>query len=473
MVKSPTACDFMGATLPACAPSRQLVAGRREIGHEVQVRAYNGPQMSNPKHRKFGPAFLAEGYTPLNAGSYLFAAFITVGLLAFISLFTTYLLNANLNIPQQEQGRTLGLLGFYNEVVALLLVTPIGALADKIGRRPVYVLGFLWMAVGFCLYPLARNFNQLLACALFFSVGVAAVGCMMATILADTPREDSRGPFVGITGFLQGIGVVVIAVVLLSSLPKRFVAQGIDASRAAQLTLWCAAALCAITAVVCWLGLKRGTPSKVAQQLPLRQIVADGASAARRNPVIWFGYMLNFAAFADRIVIGTFFSNRLQASLVEGGATATDALDKARPVILAANGAGLIFAIVFGLMLRRLDRITAGVIAMLVAALGYFAGGFVGDPRSSTIMPVAILLGLGQVAAIVSSQVVLGREAPIDVRGAIFGLASVAASAGILFTTFVGGQLYDKVGHGAPFFLIGAINFGIMFFGMWLIRRKY
>jgi MFS family permease len=123
-------------------------------------------------------------------------------------------------------------------------------------------------------------------------------------------------------------------------------------------------------------------------------------------------------------------------------------------------------------MLRRIDRITAGVIAMLVASIGYLAGGFVGDPRSATIAPVAILLGLGQVAAIVSSQVVLGREAPIAVRGAVFGLASVAASLGILFTNGVGGWLYDAAGRGAPFFLIGGINFGIMLFGIYLMRAR-
>lgn len=428
--------------------------------------------MSAVDSRKFGPAVLEPGYTPANASTYIFAAFVTVGLLAFVSFIMTFLLNANLHVPLAEQGETLGLLGFSNEIVALLLVTPIGALADKIGRRPVYVLGFIWLAVGFCLYPLARNFNQLLACALFFSVGVAAVGCMMSTILADIPREDSRGPFVGITGFVQGIGVVVIAIILLGSLPKRFVAQGMDASRAAQITLWCAAGLCVLTAIVCLAGLKKGTPSKLATQLPLGTIIAQGAAAARSNRVIWFGYMLNFAAFADRIIIGTFFSNRLQASLVESGINPTDALDKARRPILIANTSGLVFAIVFGLMLRRIDRITAGVIAMLVASMGYLAGGFIGDPRSASIAPVAVLLGLGQVAAIVSSQVVLGREAPIAVRGAVFGLASVAASLGILFTNGVGGWLYDTAGRGAPFFLIGGINFCIMLFGLYLMRRS-
>lgn len=428
--------------------------------------------MSVLDNRKFGPAVLESGYTPANASTYIFAAFTTVGLLAFVSFIMTFLLNANLHVPLKDQGETLGLLGFSNEIIALLLVTPIGALADKIGRRPVYVMGFIWLAVGFWLYPLARNFNQLLACALFFSVGVAAVGCMMSTILADIPREDSRGPFVGITGFVQGIGVVVIAIIVLGSLPKRFVGQGMDASRAAQLTLWAAAGLCVLTGIVCLIGLKKGTPSKLAAQLPLRRIIAQGAAAARGNRVIWFGYMLNFAAFADRIVIGTFFSNRLQTSLVEGGISPTDALDKARRPILIANTSGLMFAIVFGLMLRRIDRITAGVIAMLVASLGYLAGGFVGDPRSASIAPVAILLGLGQVAAIVSSQVVLGREAPIAVRGAVFGLASVAASLGILFTNGVGGWLYDAVGHGAPFFLIGGINFCIMLFGIYLMRVR-
>ena len=427
--------------------------------------------MSADDNKKFGPVFLEPGYTPANARSYVLAALVTVGLLAFISFIQTFLLNANLHVPQNEQGRTLGLLGFSNELVSLLLVTPIGAMADKVGRRPVYVLGFLWLAVGFCFYPLARSFGALLACALFFSVGVAAVGCMMATILADIPREDSRGPFVGITGFAQGVGVVVM-IVVLGSLPKRFVANGMDASHAAQITFWVAAALCVLTAIVCGFGLRKGTPSRVAQQLPLRTIIGEGAAAARRNPRIWFGYMLNFAAFADRIIIGTFFSNRLQASLVASGVSPEDAIDQARRPYTIANLSGLVFAIIFGLMLRKMDRITAGVVAMLVAALGYVAGGFVGDPRSASIVPVAILLGLGQVAAIVSSQVVLGREAPLDVRGAVFGLASVAASIGILFTNFAGGQLYDSVSHGAPFFLIGGVNFCIMLFGVYLMRRR-
>ncbi|MCS6946835.1 MAG: MFS transporter, partial [Steroidobacteraceae bacterium] len=251
---------------------------------------------------KLGPIRLAPGYTRLNAGTYLFAAFITVGMLAFISFMLPYLLNTNLQIPRGEQGRTLGLLGFSNEIVSLLLVAPFGALADKIGRRPVYAIGFVWLAAGFFLYPLARTFPQLLGCALFFSVGVAAVGCMLATVLADTPREESRGLMVGVTGFCQGVGALV-AVFVLASLPKRFAAQGLDDVAAGRLTLWVATATCLLTALICWLGLRRGTPSERAHRMPLPEIMRNGVQAARQNPKIWFAYLLQFVSFADRIVI--------------------------------------------------------------------------------------------------------------------------------------------------------------------------
>ena len=419
---------------------------------------------------RLGPVRLAPGHTPFNAVSYLFAAFVTVGMLAFISFIQPYLLNANLDVPADQQGRALGVLGFSNEIVSLLLVAPIGALADKIGRRPVYSLGFLWLAAGFFLYPLARTFPQLLACALFFSVGVAAVGCMLATVLADTPREESRGLMVGLTGFCQGLGAT-LAVLVLGRMPQRFAAQGMDAVAAGRLTLGIAAGICLLTALVCWAGLRRGTPSAVGEQQPLRELLRTGLGAARANPRIWFAYLLQFVSFADRIVIGTFFSARLQQTAIEKGLSAGDAIAAATKPYVIANASGLVFAIFFGLMLDKMNRITAGVVAMGVAAVGYLAGGFVGDPTSGLIVPVSILLGLGQVCAIIASQTVLGQEAPRDVRGAVFGLAGVCASLGILFTTAFGGWLYDVAGKGTPFFLIGAVNLAIMAFGLVLLRR--
>jgi len=420
---------------------------------------------------KLGSVRLAPGHSRWNAQTYLFAAFITIGMLAFVSFIQPYLLNVNLKVPAGEQGRALGTLGFVNEIVSLLLVAPIGALSDKIGRRPVYALGFVWLAAGFFLYPLAQTFPQLLACALFFSVGVAAVGCMLATVLADTPQEESRGLFVGITGFCQGLGAT-LAVLVLGKVPQRLADQGMDAALAGRVTLGMAAALCLVTGLVCWVGLKQGTPSQIGEREPLRVLLKTGLAAARANPRIWFAYMLQFVSFADRVVIGTFFSARLQQTAIANGQTVAEAVSAATKPYVIANVSALLFAIVFGLMLDKMNRVTAGVVAMAVAGVGYIAGGFVGNPTSEWIVVVAVLLGLGQVCAIIASQTVLGQEAPQDVRGAVFGLAGIFASCGILFTTAVGGFLYDIVGKGAPFFVIGIVNVSIMIFGIYLLRSK-
>ncbi len=226
--------------------------------------------------RRFAGIRLAPGFLPHHALTYLYAAFITVGLFAFVSFFQAWLLNVNLGLPEHLQGRTVSALNFANELVALALVAPFGALADKIGRRPVYAFGFLWLAAGFLLYPLARNVPQLTACALFFSVGVAAVGTMLGTVLADTPAESSRGRMVGTAGFFQGLGAAAL-VLILGRMPKWLQDSGVDELMAGAITLWLAAALCAVLGT----GGVRGPAPRHAQRF--RRLPAPAANR-RRGP---------------------------------------------------------------------------------------------------------------------------------------------------------------------------------------------
>lgn len=432
----------------------------------------NHPPGPIPPESRLGGIALAPGYLPRHAIAYLYAAFITIGLLAFVSYMQPYLLTVNLALPAQQQGRTISALNIANELLALCLVAPFGALADKIGRRSVYAFGLLWLAAGFLLYPTARTLPQLTGCALFFSVGVAAVGTMLGTVLADTAAETSRGLLVGVTGFFQGLGAAAL-VVALGRAPKRLTEAGFDELTAGRMTLWTAAALCAVSAVVVFAGLKRGTPSERAPSLPLRHIIAGGAAAARRNPRLWFACLLQFGSFGDRVVLGTFLTLRLQQAWVERNFSMAEAAERARLPFVAAMVAGLATALIVGWLLDRVDRLVVGVTAMALAAVAYLLCGFVDDPTQGFLLAaVAALLGMGQIAAIIAGQTLLGQEAPRDVRGAVFGLAGICASAGILFTNGLGGWLYDSVAKGGPFFLLAGVNFAIFLFGLRLVSRR-
>jgi MFS family permease len=422
--------------------------------------------------RRFAGILLAPGFLPRHALIYLYAAFISVGLLAFVSFFQPYLLNAHVGLPGHLQGRTLSALNFANELVALALVAPFGALADKIGRRGVYAFGLLWLASGFLLYPLARDVTQLTGCALFFSVGVAAIGTMLGTVLADLPAEGSRGRMVGIAGFFQGLGAAVL-VLLLGHTPKWLQRSGFSEIEAGTVTLWLAAVLCVLSALVVFAGLRRGIPVDTGGKPTLRRIIADGLRASRGNRRIWFAYLLQFGSFGDRVVLGTFLSLRLQQAWLERGAAMTDATDRARLPFVAAMVAGLVTALVVGVLLDRVDRVRVGIAAMALAALAYLLCGFIADPTQDLLLiVVVIMLGVGQIAAIIAGQTLLGQEAPPDRRGAVFGLAGVCASAAILFTNGVGGWLYDSVSKGGPFFLLAGVNFLVLLFGLTLGRGR-
>ena len=134
--------------------------------------------------------------------------------------------------------------------------------------------------------------------------------------------------------------------------------------------------------------------------------------------------------------------------------------------------AGLATALIAGALLDRVDRLRIGVAAMALGAAAYLLCGLVDDPTDNVLMAcVAALLGMGQIAAIIAGQTLLGQEAPRDIRGAVFGLAGICASAGILFTNAFGGWLYDSVSKGGPFFLLAGVNFLIFVFGVRLARR--
>jgi MFS family permease len=206
---------------------------------------------------RFGPIGLRSGITRRNVLTYLYASFFTIGVVSFMSFMQPYVLAENLRIPEGEQGGVTGMLSFSYEFVMVCLIAPMGALADRIGRRPIYRLGFLWIGAALAIFPLAQNLPQLIMGRMFFAVGAAAITAMMATVLADYPKERSRGLLVAASGIANGLGAMTL-VIGLSRLPGIFTDSGYSTLTAGRMTFWVAAALCVVTSVIVGRGLQAG-----------------------------------------------------------------------------------------------------------------------------------------------------------------------------------------------------------------------
>jgi MFS family permease len=269
-----------------------------------------------------------------------------------------------------------------------------------------------------------------------------------------------------LSGIFTGLGVL-ISVLLLSQLPRLYAAQGFNEVGAGRLTYWTATVLCVLTAIVCYAGLRRAPITEAAAHETLRSLLRQGGAAASNRRIL-LGYLVNFVARADIVVIGTYFSLRITQAGLERGLAASDAIARAGHIAGLTQVAALLCALLFMGFADRLNRVTVVIVAMALAFVGYTWVGLTPDPLSPTIYAAAIMMGIGEMSAILSGQVLLGQEAPARIRGSVFGLAGIFGSIGILTANLLGGWLYDVWTKAAPFFVIGTCNLLILGFALFV-----
>jgi len=419
---------------------------------------------------KLGPVWLQPGVTRRNALTYFYAAFFTIGMVSFMSFMQPYVINENLQIPADAQGGVTAMLHFSYEFVLLLLIAPVGALSDKLGRRTIYRLGFLWVGVALAIFPLAQNITQLIIARMFFGVGAAMITAMLATVMADYPQEKSRGKMVAVAGVANGAGAVAM-ILTLSRLPAWFADMGYSTLLSGRFTYWIAASLCVVTAVIVGRGLQAGKPGRPQERQPIGKLLKEGVQAARQNPRIGVACLEAFVARGDVVMITTYLSLWAnQAGLAEG-LSLEQALVRAAMFIGIVQGASLVWAPVWGFVLDRVDRLSAVALGMGLAAVAYIWVGFSPSPIVVAFIPVAILLGIGEFSAMLAGAALIGQEAPVDIRGAVLGVFNLCGSIGILCVTLLAGYVFDAWKPGGAFIVVGCINL-IVCAVAFTVRRK-
>jgi MFS family permease len=422
------------------------------------------------ENQNFGSLGLTPGVSRGHVRTLLFAAFTTLGLVTFIGVATPFVLNANLHIPAAEQGRLSGNLVVWTEITQLLTFSLFGVIADRIGRRQVYALGYLVLAIGYALYPFASSTGELTFYRVVYALGIAATTCMLATVVSDYPQERSRGRMVAIVGIFNGLGVVLFAA-LLAKLPKILVDRGLDPVVAGRYTMGLVAIIALISALVIALGLKPGLEVSKEARPSVREL-AQAGFRAMRNPRIALAYSSAFVARGDLVILGTFTLLWGQSAAMADGFSAAAAIEKGRIPFIVAQSTALLWAGAIYFIIDRFNRVTGLALCMALAAAGYLSMFFVHDPMLKSSLPLFALLGLGQISAFFGATVLIGQEAPIAERASVVAAFNFCGAIGILVTSKLAGYLFDHVGPASPFIMIGVLNLLVLMASL-VVRARH
>ena len=406
--------------------------------------------------RKLGPFWLMPGITRMNATTYFTAAFLSIPMLAALSFLQPLMLKI-IGVDRAIQGTLSGDLNFYQELVVLCCVPFVGAAADKIGRRPLIMLGIAFLGLGYAFYPFADSVTMMYAYRGVFALGVATVATTITIVNTDYVQDRSRGKWVGVASFIQGCGIFIVTQ-LLRRVPQDLASQGLSEIEIAKALFWGCTGVCIAVFIIATLGLSRKKPEEARDKDPVLALIGAGFQAGRENIRIALGYCSAFAARGDMIVVGTFTFLWTQHAALDQGLGIGAGYARGGIVMGVIQFTALLWSLVMASFLDKIDRATGVIIAFTLSAIGYASFGFVDDPFSNDIFLPAVVLGMGESGTIIAGNALIGQNAPKAIRGAVLGVFALAGAAGILVATFVGGRLFDLWMPGGPFVQMGVIN---------------
>ncbi|MER6951722.1 MFS transporter [Nonomuraea sp. NPDC000554] len=410
---------------------------------------------------------LAPGHTKTNLLACWFVGLTATMVISFLPTAQPYILSGVLGVPSGAQGRIVGVLGFAAELTMIVSLAWFGALADRYGRRPIVIAGFVLAAVGAALFPFAGDTVALVALRVVFSLGAAALGGMFATLAIDYAAERSRGRSYGVLGVFSGLGGMA-AVFGLARLPQLFERQGLSQAGAARVSFLVVAAGLLAVGLVMRFAL---SPSVSVPHVPLTRLVREGAGLVR-DPGVALAYAAAFVARADLAVVAGFMSLWVADQGVrEAGMSTAAALARAGMVVGVAHTMALLASPLLGWLSDRVKRQNLVIGCQALAAVSYLSTLLIDDPLGPGMLVVAALVGIGEIAGINTAGPLLAQQAPARVRGSAFGVQALCGALGVLTVSALGGWLYDVWTPAAPFVVSGVLGLAVVAFGL-VIRAR-
>eukprot|EP00732_Lithocolla_globosa_P003855 Lithocolla_globosa_v1_NODE_3276_length_1712_cov_33.325287.p1 type:complete len:489 gc:universal NODE_3276_length_1712_cov_33.325287:97-1563(+) len=417
---------------------------------------------------------LTKGVSRFNMFTFYYAVLWTITSYVFVNAAQPYILREVLGLD--ELGVYTGQLGSFNELMIIATVTTWGVISDKLGRKFVYVNGFILMATSFILQPYSTSYGVLVLYRLIFALGASACAGMLTSVLADYVGGKDKGIASGWMGVFSGSGALVSALFLLR-IPEMLTSEDLDSLDKARIMYLIVGLVTFVSGVLLFVGLQGRTDiQKNNRTVPSFLIWVDGFKAAWNDRRLALAYASGFVARGDSVVLTTFLSLWVQDYCVKVlGQTSEQAATKAGVITGIAQSAALAFAMIAGYLSTKIDIVLSLAITTAIAVVGYTAICFTDDPTSTYGVVCGCIIGIGEIGVIISSQAFCSRISPRYIRGSVGGTFGLCGSIGVLVCSYAGGILYDSWDESGPFLLFACFNLVLLFWslGLYIYERYF
>lgn len=329
-----------------------------------------------------------------------------------------------------------GLLGTSFSLMQFLFSPVWGRLSDKIGRRPIILIGLAGSCVSYLALAVADSLPLIFVARIVGGIAGANIPTAQAYI-ADVTTPENRARGMGLVGAAFGLGFIFGPAL-----------GGVLSHFGPAAPMWFASALCALNFVAAWFLLpesRHGHPERVTlgRMDAFRRALKD-----RRLILLLALYFIVTAAFS--------------------GFEATFALFSERRFGFTMSTIGYLFAfigmtlaLVQGLLVgRAVKRIGEPLlipIAIAIIGIGIGLVPFAGTIPALLAAIGTLAMGMGFNGPALSSMV--SRLTHEDDQGGMLGLASSLASLGRVVGPAWGGWLFDHFGMTTPYLSAAAIMF--------------
>ncbi len=328
-----------------------------------------------------------------------------------------------------------------------LIASPLwGRLSDRIGRKPILIIGLLGGVLSYLWIAHAHTIYDLGAARLFGGLMAGNVGAAFAAA-ADLADDKTRARNMGMLGAAVGLGFIggpALGALLIGNAPER---------ESFVLVCYMSATLAGLAALAAFVLFRESLAPESRLRAGAQRPRRFAMLASRPTLARFVGVM--FLAIAAQALMETTFGLWADVELQWGPREVgwTLAALGAGAVVLQGGGAG------------RAARVL-GERMMLLIGLVVFAAGFAGLAVSHEVATMAasltaLVIGIGLSTPALNA--LIAAQAADGERGAVMGLSQSASALGRVAGPLGAGALFDQLGSGAPFAVAAVLIIGALF----------